>query len=75
MTEIGEHFEWATRWLDADGNVLDEMPASGNPRETAKQRAYRLAANRPAGAPRGEVVRYRVVTTEEVVASYESTGQ
>ncbi|MFJ1539195.1 hypothetical protein ACIODS_11700 [Micromonospora chalcea] len=75
MTEIGEHFEWAYRWLDADGSLLDEMPAQGNPHETAKERAYRLAANRPACIPRGEVVRYRVVTTEEVVASYESTGQ
>ncbi|MFI7073467.1 hypothetical protein [Micromonospora sediminicola] len=75
MTEIGEHFEWAYRWLDTAGNVLDEMPTQDNARETAEDRARRLARNRPAGIPRGEVVRYRVVTTEEVVASYESTGQ
>ncbi|MEU7170203.1 hypothetical protein ABZ949_01775 [Micromonospora tulbaghiae] len=68
--EPTERFEWAYRWLEADGYVLDEMPTQDNIRETAEQRAYRLAANRPAGVPRGQVVRYRVVTTEEVVAAY-----
>lgn len=68
--ETTERFEWAYRWLDADGNVHDEMPTRDNARETAEQRAHRLAANRPPYIPSGAVVRYRVVTTAEVVATY-----
>ncbi|MFI5852288.1 hypothetical protein ACIA7R_31435 [Micromonospora chalcea] len=65
-----EEIQWAYRWLDADGNVLDEMDTRGSVHETAEERARRLAATLPPSVPVGQVVRYRVVTTPEVVATF-----